>query len=178
MLWRGAIYTPISLHHSFNTPPSFAEVQRSWSGFLVFSSGWSVQVAHSNLDHASHAVPSRTSDSDLRERLSSVHLRPTSSSHKVHLRETIASLVLLVLHKKFTNYHWLVSFCLTFGEPPSAVPNRHGDPLSPLVFNLAVDVLDDICKKKIETGFIKGVVPHIFQEDGGCLHICDMRMTW
>lgn len=37
---------------------------------------------------------------------------------------------------------------------------REGDPLSPLLFNLAVDALSHLLDKVKENGYIKGVVPH------------------
>jgi hypothetical protein len=46
---------------------------------------------------------------------------------------------------------------------------RQGDPLSPLMFNLAVDALDHMLTKVREKGHIKGVVPHLIP--GGVTHL-------
>lgn len=46
---------------------------------------------------------------------------------------------------------------------------RQGDPLSPLMFNLAVDALAHIMNKAKEKGHIKGVNPHLV--DGGITHL-------
>ena len=46
---------------------------------------------------------------------------------------------------------------------------RQGDPLSPLLFNLAVDALDHILATTKCKGHIKGVVPHLVE--GGLTHI-------
>ena len=46
---------------------------------------------------------------------------------------------------------------------------RQGDPLSPLLFNLAVDALDHILATVKCKGHIKGVVPHLVE--GGLTHI-------
>lgn len=46
---------------------------------------------------------------------------------------------------------------------------RQGDPLSPVLFNLAADALDHIVRKAKQKGHIKGVVPHIVP--GGLTHL-------
>jgi len=46
---------------------------------------------------------------------------------------------------------------------------RQGDPLSPLLFNLAADALDHILSKAKLNGYIKGVVPHLIP--GGLSHL-------
>jgi hypothetical protein len=46
---------------------------------------------------------------------------------------------------------------------------RQGDPLSPLMFNLAADALDHMLTKAREKGHIKGVVPHLIP--GGVTHL-------
>ena len=47
---------------------------------------------------------------------------------------------------------------------------RQGDPLSPLLFNLAVDALAHMLDKAKASGHIKGVVPHLAQ-GGGVTHL-------
>ena len=49
------------------------------------------------------------------------------------------------------------------------------DPVSPLLFNLAVDALAGILDKAKLAGHLKGVVSHLIP-DGG-LPTCSMRMT-
>jgi mannosylglycoprotein endo-beta-mannosidase len=46
---------------------------------------------------------------------------------------------------------------------------RQGDPLSPLLFDYAVDALAAILDKAKEAGHIQGVVPHLIQ--GGISHL-------
>lgn len=43
---------------------------------------------------------------------------------------------------------------------------RHGDPLSSLLFNLAVDALSNMLEKEKVQGLIRGVVPHLVQGEG------------
>ena len=45
---------------------------------------------------------------------------------------------------------------------------RQGDPLSPILFNLAVDALDLILTRAKTVGHVRGVVPHLFI--GGLMH--------
>ena len=46
---------------------------------------------------------------------------------------------------------------------------RQGDPLSPLLFNMAADSLAHLLDKAKEHGYIKGVVPHLI--NGGLTHL-------
>lgn len=41
------------------------------------------------------------------------------------------------------------------------------DPLSPMLFNLAVDALDHILNKAKQHGHIRGVIPHLVSRGGG-----------
>lgn len=50
---------------------------------------------------------------------------------------------------------------------------RHGDPLSPLLFNLAADASAGILDKAKQKGLVKDAIPQ-FQ---GALHISRMLMT-
>jgi hypothetical protein len=49
-----------------------------------------------------------------------------------------------------------------------------GDPLSPIVFNLVVDMFAIFITRAKEDGQIQGLIPHLL--DGG-LSICNMLMT-
>ena len=46
---------------------------------------------------------------------------------------------------------------------------RQGDPLSPLLFNMAVDSLAYILDRAKDQGYLRGVVPHLIE--GGLTHL-------
>ena len=50
---------------------------------------------------------------------------------------------------------------------------KQGDPISPLLFNLAVDALAGILDKAKLAGHLKGVVSHLIPDGGGySLAVC------
>ena len=50
---------------------------------------------------------------------------------------------------------------------------RQGDPLSPILFNIVVDMLAIIIARAKEDGQVKGVVPHLVEEGLSILQYAD-----
>jgi retron-type reverse transcriptase len=50
---------------------------------------------------------------------------------------------------------------------------RQGDPLSPLLFNIVVDMLAILIKRAKLEGHINGVVPHLVDDDLSILQYAD-----
>ena len=50
---------------------------------------------------------------------------------------------------------------------------RQGDPLSPILFNIVVDMLAVLISRAKETEQIKGVVPHLVEEELSVLQYAD-----
>jgi len=55
---------------------------------------------------------------------------------------------------------------------------RQGDPLSPILFNIVVDMLAVIIARAKENGQVKGAVPHLVEDGLSILHYADDTMLF